>query len=419
MASYNNNSNSSNNDSPISDQELEQRLAKLKENAGAGISSSDHDLALHFSKVFGHSPAATHLSPPLDHPHYQHDNKLSHLGDADASLQAREQRQDQQQQQTPTRPGLAGTSTSQRSMSSYFIPNSSNQAEDLLIDSEDQDDLGFLDDLDEAQPGQSQYLKTALDADKNQYNATLGEKVLSNVTEDLERTLSKFLQTHQPPPSAFQHPQTQSTVAQEPITTPAHGEESEYEKAFGDQLDKITGPSFSAEAGAGFSTDSSGLRGGDDEEAAKLLTQIQEAAHLEHKYGSMDEARLKELNNRHEELKKGIQGLSSVRSKTSSQTSGKTVCIEQETASGLGPPPAAVELDELRLGGGGGGGYDGDENPDNWCCICNEDATWTCPGCDNDNYCDACFRESHVGPDADWEMKKHRPRPFVKSCAKQ
>ncbi|ELU10646.1 hypothetical protein CAPTEDRAFT_141526, partial [Capitella teleta] len=38
-----------------------------------------------------------------------------------------------------------------------------------------------------------------------------------------------------------------------------------------------------------------------------------------------------------------------------------------------------------------------------WCCICNENATLRCQGCDGDLYCQRCFREGH----ARFEMTDH------------
>ncbi|KAI5204252.1 hypothetical protein E4T39_03716 [Aureobasidium subglaciale] len=42
-----------------------------------------------------------------------------------------------------------------------------------------------------------------------------------------------------------------------------------------------------------------------------------------------------------------------------------------------------------------------DEDMESWCCICNEDATVKCMGCDGDLYCQECWRDGHGnGPDA-------------------
>ncbi|KAF9172135.1 hypothetical protein BGX21_007861 [Mortierella sp. AD011] len=382
---------SSNNlpDDPISDKELELRLAKLKATEATIIPSSDHDLAIHFSKVFGHSPAATHLSPSLENTHYQ-------------------QSFEDETGEGQTRPKL-GSTPSQQSTSSYFIPATSdlNQEEvrvdfehidriladskDLLVSESDNDDLGFLDDLDTFSPTQTQQLKETLRGE----NKKLGEQELNNVTKDLERTLSKFLQTHQQPSIDFQNSAGIELMGTKNSSASIRQvEDPDQERTFDNQLDRIAGVSLS-----------SGM--GDDDEASRLITQAKEAVQLEDKYGDIDEGFLKDLNSRHEELKKGIQDLSYILP----QNSTRSVRFIIEDL-GLGPPPAAVGLDELR------GGDDGNENPNNWCCICNEDATWTCPGCDNDNYCEGCFRESHIGADSDWEMKKHRPRPFVKNVAK-
>ncbi|GJJ67927.1 hypothetical protein EMPS_00273 [Entomortierella parvispora] len=327
----------SNRDSAL---ELEQRLAKLKEIGIAATPSSDHDLALHFSRVFGHSPAATHLSPPLES-----------LGE-----------------QT-----LDSGKVSQSIGTLYFVPEDSKQdeiekiladSEDLLIDEEDHD-LSFLD---TANTGltheQTRELKDAFNMEDSISARKTGQQELDHVAKELETTLSKFLQSHQSPRFTEYTDKSGATPRLE----------SGIDSAFGDQLDRLTGIPLVSGTSADF---------GDHDEASNLITRIRESAALEAKYGTKEDEEVKSLSSRHDELKKGIQGLSSVR---------EVQAAKMKTQTSLGPVPTVIDLSELRTGSG-----DIDENPDSWCCICNEDATWTCPGCDNDHFCQDCYRESHLG----------------------
>ncbi|KAI4741283.1 hypothetical protein E4T50_08268 [Aureobasidium sp. EXF-12298] len=56
-----------------------------------------------------------------------------------------------------------------------------------------------------------------------------------------------------------------------------------------------------------------------------------------------------------------------------------------------------------------------DEDMESWCCICNEDATVKCIGCDGDLYCQECWREGHGnGPG---QERGHRALAYAKDAS--
>jgi hypothetical protein len=56
-----------------------------------------------------------------------------------------------------------------------------------------------------------------------------------------------------------------------------------------------------------------------------------------------------------------------------------------------------------------------DEDMENWCCICNEDATIKCVGCDGDLYCQECWSEGHgTGPG---QERGHRALAYAKDAS--
>lgn len=58
-----------------------------------------------------------------------------------------------------------------------------------------------------------------------------------------------------------------------------------------------------------------------------------------------------------------------------------------------------------------------DDDQENWCTVCLEDATIRCVGCDNDAYCGRCWREMHVGPRAGYDERGHQWMKFSRGSS--
>ena len=58
-----------------------------------------------------------------------------------------------------------------------------------------------------------------------------------------------------------------------------------------------------------------------------------------------------------------------------------------------------------------------DAEVDSWCIICLTDATVRCQGCAGDLYCNMCWKEGHIGPDAGYEERRHKAVALQRAAA--
>lgn len=121
------------------------------------------------------------------------------------------------------------------------------------------------------------------------------------------------------------------------------------------------------------------------EEVDRIVAQVQDQVHLERKYGDAQATASSSLEDR-------IKKLAQDPPKMVTHSSAPPLTL------GSVPKPPDDLLVKRHI----------DDDPDSWCCICNENATMMCLECDDDKYCDKCCRE-HLREELD-----HKPRRFVR-----
>ncbi|KND03328.1 hypothetical protein, variant [Spizellomyces punctatus DAOM BR117] len=144
---------------------------------------------------------------------------------------------------------------------------------------------------------------------------------------------------------------------------------------------------------------------GDDPAVASLLQEIQEEVQLEKKYGVVAGVADSELEKRMKGLREFVppsRGASPSVEVTGKEGPGKS--SDTHPKSQLGLPPTPPSFDDFV------------NEEDMWCCICNDDATVRCKECDDDPYCNRCFKEGH---EDDYELKRHVAIKIAKQTRKQ
>ncbi|KAG2221736.1 hypothetical protein INT45_007142 [Circinella minor] len=123
-----------------------------------------------------------------------------------------------------------------------------------------------------------------------------------------------------------------------------------------------------------------------DNESNELLNQIKDQVNVEKKYSHLDKQRELDLEKRYLELKQNPPHLFTISSTQQDNNKQRFP----------GPPPKPIQENEFH------------DEMDDWCIICNEDATIECKGCDNDRFCDPCWFDGHRSDMADYEAMKHK-----------
>lgn len=151
----------------------------------------------------------------------------------------------------------------------------------------------------------------------------------------------------------------------------------------------------------------------DMDDVAKLLDAVNKDVELEAKTA------LSNLN-KDKEIREHLEKIRGKDNKSVEDSEDGNEEIDEESADSVLKQILAEQALEDRLAVVEVMGDDNDDEDDDkdeelpWCGICNEDASIRCKGCDGDLYCNACFKEFHVGEDPN----EHKPEKFVKKPKK-
>lgn len=176
------------------------------------------------------------------------------------------------------------------------------------------------------------------------------------------------------------------------------------------KFQKVTG----REAGGGKSIDINRpqQRLTETEEAAKLLEQMSAEVNIDTKYDEFLEENKESNKQKDLDMERRLLILKGIDPDKVKETPVDYSSDDEDTAVGkiinrfaIGP----TDPSNFSSCSKEHGDKDDEELP--WCAICNEDADYTCHGCDDDLYCKRCFKEFHQDDDD----KFHKFSPYKKS----
>ncbi|KAI9306908.1 hypothetical protein BJ944DRAFT_262788 [Cunninghamella echinulata] len=133
-----------------------------------------------------------------------------------------------------------------------------------------------------------------------------------------------------------------------------------------------------------------------------LLQQLKDQVAVEKKYESYEKSRDQDLEKRYLALKQEKNIFTN--EPTSSSSSSSTTIPTTDKPNGSIPKPLSMD--------------DFHDEMDDWCCVCNKDATIVCEDCDNDKFCNQCFSYGHQSSMADYEFTKHKAKKYTSPMAK-